>query len=190
MLGTEVQVVVRESGMKVPLRRGASMSSEEEKGSDEQREVWEAYRRAFLGEEKSPDEPMTYEAYRTAFRKAWPTFSDAVQATGTYVDALLELYGGALEVGQIQELERIRDEADAIEKFPEEERGFPLAMAMFEWLGNVNTTLDRMLREQIQARVEAEKGREEQRKARVDERNRYWLALGVTIVIGVVGWLT
>jgi len=108
------------------------MSSEQEKGCDEQREVWEAYRRAFLGEEKSPDEPMTWEAYRTAFNKAWPTFSNAVEATGTYADALLELYGGALEVGQIQELERIRDEADAIEKFPEEQRGFPLAMAIFE----------------------------------------------------------
>ena len=164
-------------------------SSEEEESPDEQREVWKAYRRAFFGEEKSPDEPMTWEAYRTAFRKAWPTFSDAIQATGTAAGAVLDLYSGALEVGQIRELEQVRDEAEAIDRFPEEERGFSLAMAMFEWLRKANTTLDKVLREQIQARVEAEKGREEQRKARGDERNRYWLALGVAILIALVGWV-
>jgi len=159
--------------------------SEEEESPDEQREVWKAYRRAFFGEEKSPDEPMTWEAYRGAFRIVWPSLSDAIQATGTAAGAVLDLYSGALEVGQIRELEQIRDEAEAIDRFPEEERGFTLAMAIFEWLRKVNTTLDKMLTEQIQARIQAEKvGERRERK----QDWRWWVVLGVTIVLALVGW--
>jgi len=42
--------------------------------------------------------------------------------------------------------------------------------------------LQEMLEEERKAWVEAE-------RAKKEERNRYWLALGVTIVIGLVGWV-
>jgi len=144
------------------------VSSERKKGPDEEREVWEAYRRAFFGEEKSPDEPTTWEAYRTAFRKAWPTYSDAIQATGTYADAFLDLYGDALDSDQIRKLEEIRGLAAATPEVSEE-KGWQLVAGQLRKLTDIGM--------QSVARQKARERKEDW---------RYWLALGVAIVVGLL----
>lgn len=110
---------------------------------------------------------------------------DATEATASTATQMLDKYADILEPAQTQELEEIRHAAQAIVEVPEEERNPAWVRDLAEGLRQANATLQRLLEEQIRARIQAEKvGERRERK----EDWRWWVVLGVTIVIAIVGW--
>jgi len=105
----------------------------------------------------------------------------AAEKTASTATQVVEKYGDMLEPAQNRELEEMRDEARALAQVPEEQQRVAWVGAVLQNQSEANVTLRKLLEEQIQARVEAEKDRGEQ-------RNRHRQEMALVFGLAIVGW--